>query len=313
MDIEIVTPSLPQFPSGNSVTAARWAGILRELGHHVTVSEQTAGTAELLIALHAHKSAESVDRFHRQDPRAPIIVGLAGTDLYGDLDSELTRRSLELASRLVVLQPLGLERLPAELRDKARVIRQSATALPRRPEPEGFPVCVVGNLREIKDPFRAAQAARLLPASSRIRIRHAGAALYDEMLRCAEAEAAENPRYEWLGEIEHEQALELISSSRCLVHSSRAEGGANVLSEALAASVAILSSRIPGSVGILGPDYPGFFPVGDTAALADLLQRAETEPGFYQTLDSACRSLAPLTDPAREQDSWSRLLLELRG
>lgn len=311
MEIELVTPSLPRARSGNIVTAERWAGILRELGHDVTIKREADGDADLLIALHAHKSAESVDRVRRLAPAAPIIVGLAGTDLYGDLESAATERSLRLATRLVVLQPLGLERLPAELRDKARVIRQSATAPPRRPTQTDFPVCVVGNLREVKDPFRAADAARLLPASSRIQIRHVGAALDDQMRARAEAETADNPRYKWLGEMGHVATLDLIASSRAMVHSSRAEGGANVLSEALAASVPILSSDIPGSVGILGPDYPGFFPPGATAALADLLHRAETESNFYQSLESACRRLAPLTDPAREKESWASLLREL--
>ena len=314
MNIEIVTPSPPESRTGNRVTALRWAAILGRLGHRVAVVQVLGGEGcDLLIALHAEKSAGSVDRFHREHPDAPLIVGLAGTDLYGDLDSKLTRRSLDQATRLVLLQPRGIERLPEAVRDKARVIYQSAAAPAprRRPDPDDFPICVVGNLREVKDPFRAAEAVRLLPGSSRIRIRHAGQALTDKMRHRAEAETGENPRYQWLGELEHGETLELIASSRALVHSSRSEGGANVLSEALAASVPILSSRISGSIGILGPDYPGFFPVGESAALAGLLHRTETEPGFYQDLERACDALAPLVDPAREAESWSALLREV--
>jgi putative glycosyltransferase (TIGR04348 family) len=314
MDIEIVTPSPPDSRTGNRVTALRWAAILGRLGHRVSVVQVHGGHAcALLIALHAEKSAGSVDRFRREHPDAPLIVGLAGTDLYGDLDSEPARRSLEQATHLVLLQPRGMERLPEPVRHKARVIYQSATApVPRRSDAsDGFPVCVVGNLREVKDPFRAAEAVRMLPESSGIRIRHVGEALTDEMRKRAEAETAENPRYQWLGELEHGATLELIASSRALVHSSRSEGGANVLSEALAASVPILSSRIPGSIGILGPDYPGFFPVGDSGSLADLLQRTETEPDFYQDLARACEALTTLVDPAREEESWSALLREV--
>ncbi len=312
MNIEIATPSLARAGSGNRVTAERWASILRDLGHRVEVVDQHSGRAcDLLIALHAQKSAPSVARFRREHPGTPLIVGLAGTDLYGDLDSEPARQSLEQATRLVLLQPAGLDRLSEPFRSKARVIYQSAPAAVPSSASRGFAVCVVGNLREVKDPFRGAEAARLLPESSRIRILHAGAALSDGMQQRAEAEVAENPRYQWLGELEHGRTLELIAGSRLLLSSSRSEGGANVLSEALAASVPILSSRIPGSIGILGPDYPGFFPVGDTAALADLLHRAETECVFYEDLEGECRRLAPLVDPARERESWANLLTEL--
>ena len=89
--------------------------------------------------------------------------------------------------------------------------------------------------------------------------------------------------YRWLGELSREKALRLLSRCRLLALTSEQEGGANVVSEALAASVPVLSSRIAGSVGLLGEDYPGYFPVGDTEALARLLGRAETDADFYQT------------------------------
>jgi hypothetical protein len=74
----------------------------------------------------------------------------------------------------------------------------------------------------------------------------------------------------------------------------------------------VLSSRIPGSIGLLGRRYPGYYPPGDSAALATLLRRCETEPRFYGRLQAACRRLAPLVDPARERRSWALLLAELR-
>ena len=95
------------------------------------------------------------------------------------------------------------------------------------------------------------------------------------------------------------------------VLSSRLEGGANVLSEAIASSVPVLASRIPGSVGILEEDYPGYFPPGDTEALAALLERAEMEPDFLRELRSWCTRLASLVDPEREFQSWQSLLEEL--
>jgi hypothetical protein len=73
----------------------------------------------------------------------------------------------------------------------------------------------------------------------------------------------------------------------------------------------VLSSRIDGSVGLLGPRYPGYFPVGDTRALAALLLRAETDSGFYVELTQGVRRLARLVRPARERAAWASLLAEV--
>src|SRR5262249_30447876 len=175
-----------------------------------------------------------------------------------------------------------------------------------------FEVCVLAHLRAVKDPFRAARAARLLPAASRIRIVHLGAGLSPEMEQQAKQEMKENPRYRWLGDVPRARALRILARSRLLVQTSISEGGANVISEAIAASVPILASAIPGSIGILGADHPGYFPVGDEQALSDLLCRAETDAKFYEALKEHSRSLRPLVDPAREMASWDQLLQELR-
>jgi glycosyltransferase involved in cell wall biosynthesis len=89
------------------------------------------------------------------------------------------------------------------------------------------------------------------------------------------------------------------------------EGGANVVSEALAAGVPMLASRIPGNVGLLGAQYPGYFAVGDSRALRSLLRRAETEPAFYDRLVRACARRASITSPGLESRSWRHLLREL--
>jgi putative glycosyltransferase (TIGR04348 family) len=313
--ILLVTPAPPRSRTGNAVTAARWARILRGLGHRVTVAGEYRGqAADALVALHARKSHRWIERFRRERPRAPLIVALTGTDLYRDLRrSARARRSLRLASRLVVLQPLALRSLPAGARRKTRVILQSAVPPARRsrPRPGAFEVSVVANLRAVKDPLRAARAARRLPEQSRVRVVHLGAAIDKTMRRRARREEAANPRYEWLGSVPRPRALRILARSRLLVLSSRLEGGANVVSEALVASVPVLASRIPGSVGLLGARYPGYFRVGDTAALARLLSRAESDRAFYDRLRRWCRRRRRLVTPAAERAAWRRLLSEL--
>jgi glycosyltransferase involved in cell wall biosynthesis len=172
---------------------------------------------------------------------------------------------------------------------------------------------VLGHLRPVKDPFRTALASRLLPDSSRLRVLHVGAALSPDMAKKARAEIAVNARYRWLGDVPRWKALRILARSRLLVLTSQMEGGANVISEAIAAGVPVLASHIAGSIGLLGDDYPGYFPVGDTQALANLLHRAETDAGFYKHLKAWCRRLRPLVRPARERQSWRRLLRELQA
>lgn len=316
MKIVLTTPAPRGAWTGNRVTALRWARILRSLGHRVRVTGRyLGGPCDLLVALHALKSAPSIERYRRQQPDGPLVVALTGTDLYDDIrHSARAQRCLELASRLVVLQPLGLAELRARLRPKARVLLQSAPAPPSRGVARGdaFEVCVLAHLRLVKDPLRTAHATLLLPPSSRVRVLHLGAPLDRGLARRARAEARANHRYRWLGAVPRPRALRILARSRLLVLTSRLEGGANVVSEALAAGVPVLSSRIAGSIGILGRGYPGYFPVGDSRALARLLRRAETDAGFYQTLKRWCRRLRPLTDPAAERRGWQSLLRELR-
>jgi putative glycosyltransferase (TIGR04348 family) len=315
MRISLVTPAPPGSRKGNRITALRWARILRGLGQRVAIREEYGGErCDLLVALHALRSFPSLERYRSTHPDAPAVLALTGTDLYQALRTHAeARQSLELANRLILLQPLGLAELPEAMRHKARVIYQSVPS-PRvaaMPRAGRFEVCVLGHLRPVKDPFRTALAARLLPPTSRLYVLHLGAALSPDMAERARAEATVNPRYRWLGEVPRRQALGILARCRLLVLTSELEGGANVVSEALAASVPVLSSRIAGSVGLLGEDYPGYFPVGDTQALARLLERAEADAGFYQTLRDWCIRLRPLVDPARERRSWEELLREL--
>ena len=322
MKIGIVTPAPKESRSGNRVTALRWAKILRKLGHRVSIAHEYRDEEyDVLVALHARRSHPAVARFHRKHPDAPIIVALTGTDLYRDLySSRRAQNSLKLAKKIVVLQPGALRELDATARRKAHVIYQSVEALgalathgrtSNKSSSDGFDVCVIGHLRPVKDPFRAAAAARLLPQSSEIRITHIGGAMTRQMEQHARREMRISPRYRWLGELSRPRTLRVLAASQLSIISSRIEGGANILSESIVASVPVLASRIQGNTGILGADYPGLFQVGNAHQLAHLLARAETDPKFLYELKSRVKKLRPLFDPAKEEAAWARLLKEL--
>ncbi len=317
MNIALITPSVISSRSGNRTTAARWARILRRLGHRVGVANDYDGrSADLMVALHAWRSAESIRRFRGQHPERPLIVALSGTDIYDyiDREPEPTLHSLAIADRLVALQELVRQRVPTRFRNKLRIIHQSAAPLPRRaaPSTHSFDIAVIGHLREVKDPLRTALAARQLPPGSRVRVVHLGAAGSPEWAAKAKAEMAANPRYVWRGDVPGAEVRRLLGRVRAMVLSSLSEGGANVVSEAVMAGVPVLASRIDGSVGLLGRGYRGYFPAGDTAALARMLRRIESDPEFLARLRRAVARRHHLFRPARELAAWKSLLAELQ-
>jgi putative glycosyltransferase (TIGR04348 family) len=312
MKITLITPANRQSRAGNRTTAARWARLLRDLGHQVRVAVEYADEpADAMVALHAWRSAASIERFRGRHPDRPLIVGLAGTDVYQfqQSDPEVTLRSMDLADALVGLHDLVGDAILPRHRAKLTVIYQSAQPLVRRtPAPNVFDVCVIGHLRAEKDPFRTALAARLLPAASRIRVTQVGRAFDDGWAAQAHAEMAANPRYRWRGDVPGAAVRRLLARTRLMVLSSVTEGGANVISEALVADVPVIASAIPGSVGLLGADHPAYFPTGDTAGLGALLARAEADATFLEALRRHGAGRAPAFTEVHERAAWRALL-----
>ena len=243
-----------------------------------------------------------------------MIALLTGTDVYRDGEPPAEwRATLDAATRIVALQELALAELEPAHRAKARVVHQSAVA------PQGavsiasetFDVCALGHLRAVKEPLLLARAVRRLPARSRIHAWHLGAALDEHWRSAAEAESASNPRWTWLGELPRRAALLRLAASRVLVLTSRNEGGPSVLAEAFAAGVPVLSTRMPAAEALLGADHPGFFPLGDDAALAELLLRAEEDSGYLEALRRRSVERQDSASPERERESLAALLNEL--
>ena len=316
MKISIVMPQGTAARTGNQHTAQRWAGFLRKSGHRVGIVEQWEGTkADVLIALHARKSAASVERFHHAHPDRPLIVALTGTDLYRDIESfPEARRALELATRLIVLQPHGRTRLERRWWPKTRVIFQSAdTRLAHLPPRGVFRVIVIGNLREEKDPFRAVTALARLPGEAKVEVVQVGAALSPAMAAEAARWAKQEPRYLWKKSLPHAQAMRALAQSHVLVVSSVMEGGANVICEAARIGVPVLASRVSGNIGMLGAGYKGYFPLHDEARLARLIVRSSVDREFYRSLKQAVVVRRGLFAPLAERAGLARLVAECVG
>ena len=298
MRIALVTPAGPGTRNGNRHTALRWAAFLRRAGHRVDVSVQWTpdSRVDAMLALHARRSYPSIKTFSSDKL---LVVALTGTDVYRDIrESAQARESLELADRLIVLQPKAIEELPQNFRKKTTVVVQSsATRLRHAPVKGKFRLCVIGHLRAEKDPMRTLAALSHIE-DPRIEVIHLGAAL-DPVLE-KEAREAADPRYRWLGGVPHARALKWLASSHAMVISSRMEGGANVVCEALRIGVPVLASRIPGNVGLLGPGYPGYFAVEDDTALARLIDRAASDAPFYRRLKQQVLPLRAAVSPRQE-------------
>ena len=64
MRLLIVTPAPKGSRKGNRITADRWLRLLRELGHRVAIADEFRDQpCDVLIGLHARKSAASIWRF----------------------------------------------------------------------------------------------------------------------------------------------------------------------------------------------------------------------------------------------------------
>ena len=314
--VRIVCPAPPGSRAGNRITALRWRAVLRALGHRVIIAEGLgSNTDALIVALHARRSSAAITRSRELAPARPIVVALTGTDLYRDVGrSRAAQRSLVTADRLIVLHERGALDLPRALRAKVRHVPQSAPRLTRRRGRRTtgpLRIVVVGHLRAEKDPMRTARAVRALPPSVEVSVVHVGRALDERMRAAAEREMARNPRYRWVGERSTGATRRTIAEADLLVLTSRIEGGANVLSEAIAADVPVLASRIPSTIGVLGAEHPGYFPVGDTRALAALIGRAARDAGFLRQLRAAGATRRASLSPARERSAWRALIAEL--
>jgi putative glycosyltransferase (TIGR04348 family) len=320
----IVTPALADANNGNWQTARRWAQLLSGY-YQVRLSRQWTGQLEgdtstdLLLALHARRSAESIADWARLRPGLGLVVALTGTDLYRDINSDAAaQRSLVLAQRLIVLQEQGPLALPEPLREKCRVVFQSST--PRATLPKTtrhLRAVVVGHLRAEKSPQTVWAAARGLASGEGIQIDHLGNALDPALGEAACQTQAECPHYRWVGGVSHAAARDRIQRAHLLLHPSQMEGGAHVIMEAVLSGTPVLASKVPGNVGMLGLDYAGYFPPGDAPALAHLLRACRADmaaPGGMLTqLQAQCALRVPLFQRDAERQHLLQALASLPG
>ncbi len=335
----VATPYSVDSLSGNSVCARRIVSLLQQKGVDAAVvssvelesasdqescaelnSSVSRHQADVLIALHARKSAAALEAYLAANPTGKTIVFLTGTDLYGDIPSGSVEamRALTLACMLVVSQEASLDSIPSEFRHKARVIHKSISIPANleadrnqfendkktdwRTERTPREVTMLGHLRAVKRPLDTLEALKLVDIDLTLNLIGGS---YDEALTKAVQQWQDrDQRVRWLGELPRERALEHIQNSYLTVNTSEIEGGANSIGESVMLGVPVLASAIEGNRGMLGDDYQGYFPCGDVAALSELLKRTFSEKEYYRRLQEQVLARQSLFSAQREQDEW---------
>jgi putative glycosyltransferase (TIGR04348 family) len=300
--VVIISPALASANNGNWHTARRWARCLSGQARVRIELDWSGADDGMMIALHARRSAASIARYAEAFPRRPLVLVLTGTDIYRDIRSDVdAQRSLALASRLVVLEPEGLHELAPDQAARTTVIRQSARVLkPGVRCGRYFDMALVGHQRPEKDPLTAVRALLRVPADRPLRLFHIGGALDAKLAAEVAVLGGRDPRYHWLGSMSQAATRQRVKRCHLLLLPSLMEGGANVLIEAVTSGVPVIGSDIPGNRGMLGADYPGWFPVGDDAGLARLILRAMDDPAYYAALSRRCAERVSLFSPECE-------------
>ena len=311
--IVLVTPALAEANNGNWQTARRWALLLGSDFRVGLTRQFEDGDHALMIALHARRSAPSIVAWRERHPNRPLLLVLTGTDLYRDIEVDASaRHSLALADRLVVLNELGTQHLPAALRGRCRVVLPSCPARRALPKtPRHLRALMVGHLRDEKDPLTYLATARRLAGRADILLDHIGDALDPALGQAARQLAQQVPTYRWLGGRDHAATRRRIQAAHVLVHASRMEGGAHVVVEALRSATPVIASRIDGNLGLLGADWPATFEVGDAAALARLVERARDDADMLAALQRQAARRALLFSPEAEAAALRRVVAEL--
>lgn len=315
MKIQIACPAPPGSLKGNRVTANRIARIFRGLGHTVIVSDSNQFApkpTDLLVALHAVSSAVAINEWKLKNPHQPVWTVLTGTDIYRKRPAD-SYPTFQISEKLILLNAKSHLDIPTRFREKTIPILQSARSTPSTPKHQQneLRVIVVGHIRDEKDPLRAAYAVRKLPQNSKIQIRLFGEALTTQWRKKTEKEDLTNDRFRWLGPKPRWYVRRQIARSDVLVLTSRSEGGAAVLGEAVVDGVPVLATRINSTIGMLGADYPGYFDVGETRELRTLMLRFENDVEFRNQLQHSIRKLKKDFSVETETESWKKLLVTI--
>ena len=329
---------------GNWRTASRYAQMLRASGINAAVFEPKdmadacahTGQRTVAIVLNAARSHQEITTFARAG--IPVMVVLTGTDLYGALAPDATgserygqaEKAMHTASLLLTLQEEAKnevqQRWP-KLADRVHsIIQTSPQRSPHAPRitPNSKTVrfLIAAHIREEKDPrtaflafhkaFPDGWAVRSEGRRVPVRLIHVGGRRDKSLAQELMQMGSNYPGILLEGSLSHAQTMRQMTHVHCLVQPSVSEGGALVVSEAVACRLPILASNIPSHRSQLGADYPGLFPVGSVSGLAELMTRFVGDQAFVDSLFAREAGLiSKLATPSHEREALAALVRRL--
>jgi len=312
MRVLVTTPYGVDSLQGNTVSAKRIASLLEEAGlESVVVSDgDDFSNTDVLIALHARKSAHFIDDYLSKNPRGKVLLYLTGTDLYADIPNgcAICQRTMQLADKLVVSQEASLNSVPDQFHSKTEVIYTSIE-LPEvvSTEVDEVPlISCVGHLRAVKKPLMGVKAMQLIEGDLQLKL--LGNVVDEDLGAEAHMWQKKDERFQWLGCVSHEKTMEWVSRSVATLNTSVMEGGANSVGESIVLGVPVLASNIEGNVGMLGEDYDGYFSAESEAELAELMQRVIYDEVFLEHLREQVRKRSVKFTRENEKRGWLDLI-----
>lgn len=314
MEIAVFSPYSLTSPKGNTITTQRLVSLLGNLGCSAVAVDDSAsvGTPDVLIALHATRSLSVSREYKSQRLDGQLWVYLTGTDVYAaDQSSADLAEALGMADVIMVSQSAIVQSLAEEFRDKCAVIPASVF-LPELPQvidsssSDSTKFGFVGHLREVKNPFLMNRAMQLCDGD--LTAVTMGAELEPGFQEQVEEWQQRDPRFRYLGNVPHAEALARLSQLDYSINSSFSEGGANAVAESIVLGIPVLASRIEGNLGLLGEEYVGYYEGDNARSLADLMARVMQDQSFARELRQQTEGLAEYFAPRREQEALAQLL-----
>lgn len=235
--------------------------------------------------------------------RCPVVTTLRGDDATRATRSLLDRWVLNGAVRASTAIICVSEAMADQLRElyprRARDIHvclngvdSDFSKIVRSPAKPGLlRVAAVGSLipRKGYDVLIDAVARMRHQSAVRVQIAGAGPELGALLERVSRLGIQDNISFE--GELSPAQIPQFLTHADVFVLASRAEGRPNVVVEALAAGLPVISTDLPGVIGLVDSDANGWLvPIGDATALAAVLDEASTDLDKCERFAAAARS-----------------------
>ncbi len=314
MRVAIICHALEQPSRGNFATVQRWRRHVR--GVDLLLVPPDPGRRFDPVpdifhgyhALHGGVAACALACRHRR----PLVVSLGGTDLLALLESAPGHEEIRRVLREADVVTGAFDEFGAMLQGvvRAYVTVPRGVEVKEAPSPKApdglLSVLLPSGLREVKDPLLAIGMARTLHRRGMpVTLRIVGPVLSDSYAARVHAAAA-GLDFVSIGEVERERMDEAYRASDVVWNTSRAEGGANALLEALAAGCAVFARDVMGNREMLPPE--SLFDARDEERIVSFHRAllAEGEEARRSRAASGLRLLRERHDPADEARALER-------